>query len=369
MNTIRTNIISICVLVSVSVFAQSQFRAMDQNIGLEFSGSYQYWKAKDDNINQFSFPVAFILPLGDQLLIDFVTTPTTSTAITVQENSLSGLSDTRMRGSFLFDNQRLLFTFGLNLPSGKNRLTTDELSVANILSLHALNFYVPILGQGLDASVGLIMAQPLGPFVLGFGGGYLYRGRYDPYKNIDLSYDPGDEFSLSAGLDIPMTRKDKIYLDFSYTFYTDDRSRDVSVFQAGNRFSFSGMYYLPREIWSYLFTIKSRIQSKNKIGSGDLVPERLNYNNSENELSFTTFLNWDRKTIYHAMLQGKFFANNATGVGADSLGGFGMGFERQLSKKFRFLSSTRFYFGNYDVGPSFVNLFGFEIFGGLKILL
>jgi hypothetical protein len=368
-NNNRKIIIIISVLYSIAGMAQNPIPSLDPNIGFEFLGSYQYWKAEDDNISQFSVPVKFVLPVNDQLLLDFVTTPASSKAVTAQEYRLGGMSDTRMRGSFLFDNEKLLFTFGLNLPSGKNSLNLEELSAAKTLSLHALNFQVPILGQGFDASAGVIMAQPLGPMVIGIGGGFLYRGKYRPYENVDLNYDPGEEISLSLGLDIPMTRKDKIILDLSFTLYSNDKSNDVAVFQAGNRFSFNGMYYIPREIWSYLFSIKSRLQTKNKIGSGELVPERLNSNNRENELSFTTFLNWDRKSTYFALLQSKFFSDNAIGTGAVSLGGIGIGLEKQLFSKFKVSATTIVNFGKYKSGSETVNLFGFEMLGGLKVFL
>ena len=353
--------------IAISVFSQTQFGAFNQNVSSQFNGGIQYWKANEDNITQYAIPVTFAWPVNDQLRIDFITAPAFSQAQTAQDNSLAGLSDSRIRGSYLLANERFLLTFGMNLPNGKSDLTVEEQSVANILSMHVLDFRVPVLGQGFDASTGVIMAQPLGSVVLGLGAGIVYRGAYDPFKDVDLNYNPGEEFSLSAGLDIPFTRTDKMYLDFGYTIYTADQSNNVSVFQAGNRFNINGMFYFPRPIWSYLFYIKSRLQAKNQVGSGDLAPERQNSNNNETDLAAFTFLTWNRKTTFHGVVEGKFYSDNAIGVGATSMGGFGIGLEKKLSESFEYTLSTRLYFGNYHTSSKTVSLFGFQVLGGMKI--
>lgn len=349
--------------------AQSPFTIETDRTGLVFSGGYQYWQAVDDKVSQFSIPVTFALPLGDQLYVKVSTSPAFSQAQVGSSNSLSGLSDTRISGSYTFPNERFLLTFGANLPSGKNNLNTEELSVANLLSLHALNFSVPILGQGFDAGGGIVMAQPVGLAVVGIGAGYLYRGAYNPFESVDMTYNPGDEWSASVGLDVPLSRRISWYLDLVYTTYSEDRSDGLSVFRAGNRFSAKSMLYFPGEIWSYALLTTNRFQSKNSLGSGNLVPERLNTNNAEHEITSFLFLKWNRGTTYHFMLQGRFYEDNAAGFGATNLGTLALGLQTLPFSSVQLDLAAGGSWGNYNTGSKRIPLVGFHLNGGLVFYL
>ncbi|MBN2356968.1 hypothetical protein JXO59_12705, partial [candidate division KSB1 bacterium] len=79
---------------------------------------FQYWKVEDSKIYQFSLPLTLIYPVNDRLQINLFTSPAHSSIQNGTSVSLSGLSDTRLNGSYLFSSEKVLATFGINLPSG-----------------------------------------------------------------------------------------------------------------------------------------------------------------------------------------------------------------------------------------------------------
>ena len=340
-----------------------------QKITSNLNSGIQYWRAGNDQAYQFTVPITFIYPVSDRLRLDISNSPSFSGIKAAQSSQLNGLSDTRLRGSYVLGEDAFMFTFGVNLPSGKNLLSAEELTVANVLSIHALNFQTPLLGQGLDASAGFIMARPLGGFVFGLGAGYLMRGRFKPFSDFDLKYNPGDEVSFSLGLDRPLNREDKLILDMSYTIYTQDISNETKVFQAGNKFTAQAMAYFPGEVWTFVVSMLNRYKAKNKIGSDNLTPERLNSNSNEFELIAMIILALNRRTSFGGVVEGKFYSNNAYGFGGANVGGIGVSYGLKLSHSIQLDAGFRYYMGTYNTSVKNVNLLGIKLLTGIKIFL
>jgi len=337
------------------------------NSGMSFIA--QYWKANNDEAHQFALPITFQYAPTDRLLLQMTSTPSFSGIKTGGTAQLGGLSDTRLNGSYELVEERVLLTFGLNLPSGKSALTAEEFSVASILAIHAMNFQVPILGQGFDASGGLVMVQRAAGFVIGSGIGYLMRGVYTPYVDVPFKYNPGDELTFSLGFDRPIGRDKGIMIDASYTLYGTDYANDVGVFKAGNRAIVQGLAYYQGELFGLIFKIRDRFQSPNKMGSGDLVLERKNSNGNEFELSTTGTLALNRKMRVHGVIESRIYSNNDYDIGGAIVSGLGGGFSRWLSESIKFNLDGRFYFGSMNVGTENVSLTGLVLSGGIKIVL
>ncbi len=346
----------------------SGFR-LARKITSDLNSGIQYWRAGNDQAYQVAVPITFIYPVSDRLRFDISNSPSFSGIKAANNSQLNGLSDTRLRGSYVLGEDAFMFTFGVNLPSGKNMLSGEELTVANVLSIHALNFQTPLLGQGLDASAGFVMARPMGGFVFGLGAGYLMRGKFKPFSDFDLKYNPGDEVSFSLGLDRPLNREDKIMLDLGYTIYTEDTSNDTKVYQAGNKFTAQAMAYLPGEVWTFVVSALERYRGKNKIGSDKLTPERLNSNGNELELTGMVILAMNRRTSFGAVVEGKFYSNNAYGFGGANVGGIGVSYGLKLSHRIQLDAGFRYYMGVYNTTLKNVNLLGIKLLTGLKIYL
>lgn len=230
------------------LYAQPTLFERQQARLLAPAASIQYWSIEEDAVHQIAVPVSFIVPVNEKLQLNLATSPAFSGYSSDGSISLNGLSDTRLSGSCLFGEDKFMATFGVNLPSGKHALKSDEFLVANILALHALNFDVPILGQGLDVTAGVVMAERMGDWVLGLGVGYLMRGPFEYFENATAQYNPGDEVNVSVGIDKPLGRSNKLMMDANYTVYGTDTVSGADVFKAGNRVTLQTMLYLPKDL-------------------------------------------------------------------------------------------------------------------------
>ncbi|HOT97015.1 MAG TPA: hypothetical protein PLG50_06490 [bacterium] len=331
---------------------------------------FQLWKVEDDQARQIAFPVTFLYPVNEQTQLSMAMGPAFSTVESTGSAALNGFSDTRFSGSYLFKNEKLLATFGLNLPSGKSALNTEELAVANILALHAFDFTSPILGQGLDVSAGMVSAFPLAGMVAGLGAGFLLRGGFEPYENGGGSYNPGEEITLSASVDYPLSHRQKLMLDAGYTLYTADKVGSAKVFQAGNRLTLQAMAWFPGSRAGLLLLIRDRIRAKNKFSSGEaLIPERQNSNGNELELSATVTVPRGAYTTLRGVVEGKVYSNNAYEIGGATIGGFGAGLSKTFSPHVSFELDARLYVGSLKTEINSVHLTGLKTTGGLKFRL
>ena len=343
--------------------------ARDFNLMGSTGFAAQIWKANEDYAVQVALPVTFIYPMSDRLRFQVVSAPSFNSIKTGGAAQLNGPSDTRLSGSYEIMEEKLLFTFGLNVPSGKSALTPEEFSVANILAIHALNFYTPILGLGLDVSGGLITAHRLAGFVVGAGVGYLRRGAYAPFADTPFEYNPGDEFSFSLGLDRPIGRNKGIMLDASYTIYGSDYADGARVFKAGNRWIVQSLAYYQGDVYGLILKVRDRFQNPNQIGAGDLVLERKNSNGNEFEASIRGTINLSRRTAAHILLENRIYSNNDYNVGGALVSGIGGGFNHWLASWLNVSLQARFYLGSLNLGTENASLTGVVVSGGFKVFL
>ncbi len=331
--------------------------------------AFQYWKIEDAKILQFCLPLTLIYPVNERLQVNVFMAPAHSSIQNGSSMSLSGLSDTRISGSYLFGSEKVLATFGVNLPSGKHALEVKETMVANTLSLRALDFQMPILGQGFEASLGVVGAQRFSGWVLGMGAGFLFRAPFAPIEHAQEKYNPGEEFTVSLGLDHPMRKQKKLMFDLSYTFYTADKIEDKDVFKSGNRFTAQAMAYLPTERIKWLVKIKDRIRGKNEMGYGELIPERQNSNGNELELSLLATIPYAPPLNLRGAVEAKFYSDNAYDIGGAKVVGGGFGISQKLSAMLWFDFDARLYFGSLNYGFDEAALFGFRAYTGLRLVL
>jgi hypothetical protein len=201
------------------------------SIQLQFNS----WSITDDNgkikIEQWVTPVSGFVPIRDNFEARFHISGSsnylekTSTSI-----NLKGVGDFRVLLSHSFYDDRLLASFGLNLPTGKKKLDyTSEREIIERLSESYLSFPTRRLGEGFGFNFLLGGATVTGPVKLGAGITYMYSGSYEPYKDLS-KYDPGDSYNVNASGDLNI--KDiTITSNIIYTNYTIDKQNGLKAFK------------------------------------------------------------------------------------------------------------------------------------------
>jgi len=357
-------------LLCASHFAAAQIPRLQANMATLAGISVEFWKAKDDKITQFSFPITYIYPVNDRLRFDIMTSPALANLSSGASYSLSGMSDSRIRGHYLFGSDNLLLSFGVNLPTGKSALTTEEFNVANALTIHALDFRVPSLGQGLDMTVGLATAREIGSFIVGGGVSYLRKGTFKPFKGTAFEYDPGDEFVISTGFDRKISfwgKESRLLADAMYTLYTNDAGNGKTIFKSGNKLVLQVGSFIPLNKYQLLVYLRDRLKAKNKTGVGDVfAEERKNRNGNELELESQLLFPYANGQRWSATCEMKFFSNNEYDTGGATVFGLGGGLLKRFSPQLYLDTSLRVYLGTITSSKEAVGLTGVKLSGGLR---
>ncbi|MBT4498869.1 MAG: hypothetical protein HOC74_14165, partial [Gemmatimonadetes bacterium] len=149
--------------------AEAQIRFM-RNATVGAGAHFQTWSRDTQaGAQELSIPFFVILPLGKRLSLDVVSGSGFASLDTSGSHSLGGLTDTKIRASYIVGDELALLNVGVNTPTGKTELTGDERQVSGVLSQNAFGFRTASFGQGLDVNAGLAMARKLGETVFGAG--------------------------------------------------------------------------------------------------------------------------------------------------------------------------------------------------------
>jgi hypothetical protein len=355
------------------LFGQVQPRRLQTDIIGGAGVSYESWKAKNDKVTEMAIPVTFIYPYSSKLSLYAMTSPVSSNLDAGEKYSLSGLSDLKWGGHYLTLNDQLLITMGMNLPTGKHALEDKEYSVASVLSLPAFNFRVPTLGQGFDVQLGANSARELGGWVLGVGASYLMKGNFKPFKGHEESYNPGDEVTLTAGLDKNVILSGKgmqIKGDVVYTMYFDDVWGGKKVFKSGNRILIQLLSEFKLGSLDAGLFIRERIKGKNTTGAGKTyATERLNSNANQFEIQGWGWLPPGRNVRLKGVCDFKLYSDSDFKTGGATLFGVGGGGQFRLSAKLSFNGDLRYYFGKIKTSVEKVDATGMKVFGGFEYIL
>jgi len=143
--------------------------------------------------------------------------------------TLDGFTDTYVRGAIRLAGDALLATVGVNVPTGRTTLNTEQLGVLEVLGTPALRYQTPVLGTGWGGTTGLVYTMRAGTWSWGFGASYEYRGQYSPAQaqalglgSGDFDLRPGQAIRLSVGTD-GLVGQSAMSASLASTFYTQDR--------------------------------------------------------------------------------------------------------------------------------------------------
>jgi hypothetical protein len=157
------------------------------------------------------------------------------TSIGNVNNNLSGLSDLQLMIKQRFPDQNIIFDGGLNIPSGKTKLSPEEFVITQVISQELFGLRTSNFGQGLNAFLGVTWLHPMSDnVVIGAGVSYQLKSEYQPLADVGDKYTPSNEISLTAGLDIKLSETQTVSGDFTGIFYGSDQLNGNDIFGFDN---------------------------------------------------------------------------------------------------------------------------------------
>ena len=233
--------IPLALLVASALPAQT-WRESSVRFGPQ-SYSYRIKTPVNETVSELAFPFFVTVPVLPALTVDVGTAyamaryerriddSTTSTS------QLSGLTDTQLRANYVFGQDFMVFTAGLNLPTGSATVTPGELDAATRIGSDFLIFPISGFGSGFGMTGGVAIAKPAGAWNLGFATSIRQSAEYEPFKDANDSvttFNPGAEIRTRFGADHAFGTG-RIAVGVTYSKFGDDKANAVT-FNTGNRF-------------------------------------------------------------------------------------------------------------------------------------
>ncbi len=277
---------------------------------------------------------------------------------------LSGLSDTQVLISQYFAERTFGIEAGINIPSGKTKLTEDEFLTSRVISQNIFGVNTSNFGQGLNIFLGLTWTQPFSDNVaFGAGVSYQIKNEYQPLKDFSDKYNPSNEISATAGFDFKLSEFSTLTGDFTGIFYQSDELNGKKVFTAGNRFIFNTLFrqYFGFNILS--INLLYRMISVDKIeGAPTIIDnEKNNPNQFYSSIGFFHRISSDFSLNYSAFVS--LFQKTKSYYSGYTMYGLSVAPEFKLSPQIRIPILLKYSTGSASDKPT---LSYFDIGGGLK---
>jgi hypothetical protein len=234
-----------------------------------------------DKIRQIAFPVGVLVPVGERFSFDIGTNYAITTVTPPGGGStetFSDITDTQLRGSYVFGNDALVASVMVNLPTGPKTTTTGQFGVTSSASSNFLLFPVNVYGTGFSVTPGLAAAATAGDWNLGIAGSLRVSSTYNPFSNQNgVKYEPGIETRLRAGVD-RLIGSSRLQAGFTFSTFGNDELRSgsgSSTFDPGNRFivdvglmSPAGIGTVGLYVWNYHRTSSGSATKENVFTAG-----------------------------------------------------------------------------------------------------
>ena len=203
---------------------------------------YQLKAPSNETISELAVPVFVSMPFGSQFTFDVGTSYSRAKVTSGSTLSqINGLTDTQIRGNYTMGNDFVVLTAGVNLPTGRNSVTSDEQTAAGLIGSDFLAFPISNMGTGLAVTAGVAVARPLGDWNIGFGGAVRHSATYDPFDvpgQPVTRFTPGDEYRARIGVDRGILAG-RMSLGLTYSAFGSDKVAQDGVqpfpYNTGNR--------------------------------------------------------------------------------------------------------------------------------------
>lgn len=356
--------------LSVLSYAQPRFNYPTEHIKVGPQFSFQRWTLKDSlgerSIEQIFTPISVYFPVNDNLDFYFSGASVFADLSANAESSFGSFVDTRIRAAWKWEDDWLIHA-GVNLPTGKHALDDEETRVNNAATETVLAFPIKRPGQGLELDAGAAYAFSISEEVqAGIGVGYVLKGEYEFRKGSEQSYEPGNEFSITAGLNY---RKNQ----FSWRshlllkFYSRDKIDGNDAFKEGSQLEIGSDISAPvkkaRIILEAKFVHKNDNQPFDSIGP---IPRpNSNYVSDSFWLTNRTIFNFTQQFSLSALLELSKFGDSDLQLGNATIFTYGIGFDLKTSENLIFSALMAFANGNAEHNE--IDLSGLVIQGGFSV--
>ena len=239
------------------------------------------------SIAQTAIPLVFTLPVTERLSID-LSTAYAVTDVIADGNSVSaikGLTDTQLRGNFTLGDRLLVFTVGLNLPTGQYTIPEGQQEAAGQIGNDFLGYPISSMGNGFAGTGGVAFARAVGDWNLAGGASIRKSTEFAAYSvaNAEFRFTPADEYRVNVGLDRPVG-DGQVQLGLSYSAFGEDLA-DTTSYSTGDRLIASGSYSFPVRNTSVFLSGWNLMRLSGQQLGGDAPPE--NVLNLAGGVSFT----------------------------------------------------------------------------------
>jgi len=248
--------------------AQPRFQYPAEKLSLGPALYAQTWRVKDstgaNRVSAIFTPLRLSIPVTQNFDLDFYGASAFAGVDQGESQTLNGLVDTKIRGTLRLNDYHWLVQAGVNLPTGKNVLAADEAQVNNLLAETVLGFLFKRYGRGLDFDAGVAYAWSLSEKTkTGLGVAYLRKGGYLFRQDDSRRFQPGDEFSVTAGLET-QTERLRLRSHVLAKFFQKDQLEGRTVFQEGAQIEINGEVGFPLQKWRFVLAAKDVIKANNR---------------------------------------------------------------------------------------------------------
>ncbi len=158
-------------------------------------------------------------------------------------NRLNGFSDSQLSLRQNLTKYNLIFSVGVNIPSGRTKLTNSQYQTLRIISQGLFGMRTPDFGQGTNFILGATWVHPVSDnFVIGLGLSYQIKTQYQPLQDYSGKYKPANEISATGGFDLKFPGTQTLTGDITGIFYGNDKMDGNDVFSSGSRTLIDLMY-------------------------------------------------------------------------------------------------------------------------------
>jgi hypothetical protein len=208
------------------------------------------------SVSEVAVPFAVVWPASARLSFDLGGRYATASRKGSNDSTatISGLTDTQVRGVYQLIPDVAALTVSVNLPTGKTKITNSQLLTAGAIASDLLPYPVANFGSGFNVTSGLALAVPVAGWALGLAGSYRVNGDFTPFADTTncpvnngksgCGYKAGGEFRVRVGAD-RLVGQSRLALGVTYSSFGEDNFGSSPIFQSGKRYIGQGSWSLP----------------------------------------------------------------------------------------------------------------------------